>query len=137
MISWSRGIKGQFEWRHRPESSPRSSSRCRSAGPRACDRLDPMANLDGTGDLQERRSRLKDLGEAARALDARPGDADAARTILAFPLMRKDWEGLGPDIDDELAELTPFVGAALRTLGRSEDAAPWYEAALEPCERAM
>src|SRR5262245_39157172 len=96
-----------------------------------------MTKVNGGRDLRDGRSQLRDLGEAARAFVARPGDANAARAVLAFPLEREAWEGLGPDIDNELLALTPFVGHAVRSLVGSDEAADWYDAALEPCVGAM
>lgn len=88
-------------------------------------------------DRDARRALVKELGEALRGFEARPADLTIYRRLLALPLERSAWEGLGADVDDELLELAPIASTFLRMHARPRDAIAWSQAALEPCERAV
>jgi hypothetical protein len=77
-----------------------------------------MVDLDGGGELGERRAKARELVAAVHALCERPTDAGAVKAVLAFPLERKAWEGLGDDVDEELAELTTLMPRVLFAVDR-------------------
>jgi tetratricopeptide (TPR) repeat protein len=88
----------------------------------------------GAGSAQ--RAQVKELGELLKAFDERPGDPSLAAKLLAYPLERRAWEGLGEDVDAALVDMALLAGNAARAFGKREEAIGWYDAALEPCERA-
>jgi tetratricopeptide (TPR) repeat protein len=72
---------------------------------------------------------------AAVGLRDPSSDARVVERLLAYPLDREAWEGLGSDVDEFLSELTPTLGHCLLTLDRHAQALGWFERALPHLER--
>jgi tetratricopeptide (TPR) repeat protein len=95
-----------------------------------------MMDEGGGGAGSAQRAQVKELGELLKAFDERPGDPSLAAKLLAYPLERRAWEGLGEDVDAALVDMALLAGNAARAFGKQGEAIGWYDAALEPCERA-